>query len=212
MSQYKPVSVALTNGSTIVTAVAGTTLIANGVTSNHQFVNPADGVVYEIASVDSELKANLAANYAGDTNATAQGTFVKDFTVNRSYPVPYRNDVAVEALVRKAIQDIDTDIQSLITGIGVSNTISTKTSDYTITINDSLLFRADSTSGNITLTLPTAVGIPGRKYIIKKIVSANNVDIATNGVQTIDGVSMLTLIENYESASLVSDGANWMII
>ena len=50
---------------------------------------------------------------------------------------------------------------------------------------------ADATSGALnTMTLPTAAGITGQTYTIKKIDStANTVTIACTGGQTIDGAT-----------------------
>ena len=63
-------------------------------------------------------------------------------------------------------------------------------------------------SGGSTLTLPTAVGNTNEYKI-------NNVDtipcdIVADGVETIDGLSLFTLISQYDSITLISDGASWV--
>lgn len=78
-----------------------------------------------------------------------------------------------------------------------------------------LVVLMDATSGVVTATLPTAVGIAGRQYKIKdwKGKSAtNNITIATTSAQTIDGSSTKILNSNYSSLTVISDGANWSII
>ena len=71
----------------------------------------------------------------------------------------------------------------------------------------------DATSGNQTYTLPTAIGISGKTYIIKKIdTSTNTVTIATTSSQTIDGYSTITFSNQYQCYTLVSNGSNWYII
>jgi len=70
---------------------------------------------------------------------------------------------------------------------------------------------ADSTAGNITLTLPTlAAADAGKKIILKKIVSANDVVL----VGTIDGVSGLTIAAAAlkRSITLLWSGTAWYII
>jgi len=61
--------------------------------------------------------------------------------------------------------------------------------------------------------LPSAVGIGGRMYIIKKTSTAgNNVTVVCNGAQTIDGNATYALITQYSSIMIQSDGVNWGII
>src|SRR5687768_13337624 len=65
--------------------------------------------------------------------------------------------------------------------------VAAKTSAYTATSSDEVL-TADSSGGAFTITLPTAVGISGRKYVIKKTDSSfNAVTIDANSAETIDG-------------------------
>src|SRR6267142_46188 len=93
-----------------------------------------------------------------------------------------------------------------------STAITTQTGNYTATIYDQIIL-ADSTSAILTITLPTAIGISGRRYTIKdwKGKSAtNNITIATTSSQTIDGVTTKVLSQNYVSYTVVSDGANWV--
>lgn len=95
-------------------------------------------------------------------------------------------------------------------GGGLSYTsITTKTANYTVTTSDQVIL-CDTSSGGFTLTLPTAVGNSGTRFVIKKIAAANSVIIDGNGSQTIDGVLTQTLTANYTSAVVYSDGANWL--
>jgi hypothetical protein len=66
-------------------------------------------------------------------------------------------------------------------------------------------------SGTTTITLPTATGIMGKKYIIKNI-GTNVVTIATTGGQTIDGASSRTIGVQWQGLILQSDGSNWFIM
>jgi hypothetical protein len=87
---------------------------------------------------------------------------------------------------------------------------STKTANYTITTSDSGI-AVDASGGNITITLPTAVGAT-QFYAIKRIdASANTVTIATTGGQSIDGFSTIPLVAQDQSVVLASTNANWLI-
>jgi hypothetical protein len=70
---------------------------------------------------------------------------------------------------------------------------------------------ADTTSNNITINLPTAVG-NSSKITIKKLVGVNTVTVDASGTQTIDDGLTATLINQYETITLVSNSANWFII
>lgn len=87
-------------------------------------------------------------------------------------------------------------------------------SPYSVLATDSNVF-VNSTAGVVTVTLPTAVGCAGQRYVIKdwKGQSAtNNITIGTTSAQTIDGAATKVLTTNYQSATVVSDGANWSLI
>ena len=86
-----------------------------------------------------------------------------------------------------------------------------KTSNYTIAATDSGIL-GDATSGGITITLPTAVGISQKFTIQKKDSSGNSVTIATTSSQTINGSTTKTLSTQYQSVTVASDGSNWYIV
>lgn len=88
--------------------------------------------------------------------------------------------------------------------------VSAKTGNYTITTSDSIIL-GDTTSGNVTITLPTAVGST-KMYTIKKIIAANTLNIATTSAQTVDGSTTIAITAQYESISVVSDNANWHVV
>lgn len=89
------------------------------------------------------------------------------------------------------------------------DTVSSKTSAYTITDSDTVIIGNTSTAG-FTLTLPTAVGRTGRRFLIKKIGGNNPLTIASNG-GTIDSASTEQISMNYGFREVVSDGTNWMV-
>lgn len=87
----------------------------------------------------------------------------------------------------------------------------TKTANYTATTSDTVIL-ADATSGNITITLYTAVGNQGKQISIKKIdSSANTVTIDPNSTETVDGSLTAVISVQNVSLTMTSDNANWYI-
>jgi hypothetical protein len=87
-----------------------------------------------------------------------------------------------------------------------------KTTTYSILTTDDVVL-VDGTSA-FTATLPTAVGVTGKQYYIKRVdqTLANAVTIATTSSQTLDGVTTRKLMTKGESFRIVSDGSNWRIL
>lgn len=90
---------------------------------------------------------------------------------------------------------------------GLTSSYVAKTTTYTATAAD---YTIDCTTGTFTVTLPTAVGIPGREYIIKNS-GTGVITIATTSSQTIDGVTTKTLNVQYGGLRVQSNNANWII-
>lgn len=89
---------------------------------------------------------------------------------------------------------------------------STKTSNYTIGATDTVIF-ANATSGNVTITLPTASSTSGYRFYVKRIDSSSNTcAVARSGSDTIDGQTSVSLDLQYTSLTIVSDGSAWYII
>jgi hypothetical protein len=84
--------------------------------------------------------------------------------------------------------------------------ICVKTVNYTLSENDDIVFA----SGNIQLTLPSAVNVRGRLYTVKKTdASGTTITIATIGGETIDGSATKQLSEADDALTVASDGSNW---
>lgn len=85
------------------------------------------------------------------------------------------------------------------------------TATYTILATDYTII-TNTTSNNIALTLPTAVGATGRVYNIKRTIqNANILTINTTSSQTIDG-GLTAIITRQSSVTVQSDGSNWWIL
>ena len=73
-----------------------------------------------------------------------------------------------------------------------------------------LFLRANCAAGTVTFNLPAVGPVIGNTFIFKKVdSSANNMIIAANGGDLIDGVSSVTSNTQYESFSLISNGISW---
>lgn len=91
-------------------------------------------------------------------------------------------------------------------------TTSTKTSNYTISSTDTVVF-ANATSGNTTITLPVASSLNGYKFYIKRIDgSGNTVTVQRTGTDTIDGMTSFTLDQQYTALGVISNGSSWYIL
>lgn len=87
-----------------------------------------------------------------------------------------------------------------------------KSGAYTLTSGDGLVV-ADASGGAFTVTLPTAVGITGTVYRVKKIdATANAVTIDGAGAETIDGGATATISTQYEAITVISDGTEWWVL
>lgn len=87
------------------------------------------------------------------------------------------------------------------------------TAATTIVAATDYLIRASATTAPFTVTLPTAVGVAGRTFEIKRInTGANVVTVGTTASQTIDGATTFPLSTQYATLTVMSDGANWMAI
>lgn len=83
-----------------------------------------------------------------------------------------------------------------------------KTANYTATSSDTII---DCTTNTFTITLPTAVGITGKMYIVKNS-GTGVITIATTSSQTIDGATTYDLGTQYMSLTVVSNNANWIVV
>jgi hypothetical protein len=76
------------------------------------------------------------------------------------------------------------------------------------------LVQVDTTGGAVTVTLPTAVGIAGKRIRVQDQSGAaptNAITVATTSAQTVNGSATIAkLTTAFASATYVSDGANWI--
>lgn len=88
------------------------------------------------------------------------------------------------------------------------------TTTATLGINSGTVVLAASAGGAYTVTLPSAVTVPGIGFtIVKTDAAANTVTVGTTSSQTINGSTTYTgLTAQYKVLRVVSNGANWLIV
>ncbi len=88
----------------------------------------------------------------------------------------------------------------------------TVTASYTVLMGDYAIL-CDASSAALTVTLPSALGVRSQVFHIKKVDSSgHSVTIVCYGSETLDGLASQSTSTQYESISVVSDGANWYIV
>ena len=85
----------------------------------------------------------------------------------------------------------------------------TVTAATTVVDSDDLIL-VDTTSGSVTVTLPTALGNKGRRFTMKKLVAANTMTLAA--ADSIDGAATVGITTRYASRTVQSDNATWHIV
>lgn len=83
-----------------------------------------------------------------------------------------------------------------------------RTSAYVIDNTDCVI---NCTANTFTVTLPTAVGLTGQYFIIKNS-GTGSITVDADGSETIDGLSNKLLAIQNESITVISNGANWIIV
>ena len=86
-----------------------------------------------------------------------------------------------------------------------------KSAAYTTGVRDYMI-GVTTAGATVTITLSTASVRNGQTYVIIDEggnAGTNNITIATEGSETIDGGGTATISANYGATRVVSDGSNW---
>ena len=154
-------------------------------------------------------KAGVVSGSVASTNNFRWGTGTPEGAVSASVgSVFFRTDGASgTTLYVKESGTGNTGWRAMPGAVVTTRTVATKAAAYTTTASDDILL----CSGTWTLTLVTAVGNTGKVFDIKNT-GTGIITIDANGTQTIDGSLTHDISAQYDSRTLVSDGANWHII
>ena len=149
-------------------------------------------------------------------NITSSSKSISEF--NAQSPIDTASELAVSTgstpeklTVQQIIDKAITDFGSVIpNGMGYKDQMVAISSNYTATINDFVLI--STSTADITVTLPTAVGVSGQQINICKVDSnAYDVIVDTTSSQTIIGSLTQTISNQWSNVTFVSDGTNWVI-
>ena len=151
MSQYKTGTATVTNGSATVTGT-NTLWLAN-VTAGNSFTVAGDGVMYDVASVDSDTQITLSAPYAGTTASGVVYAIGTGFTVPDSFPEMSQGDIETATIFTRAIRKIQGKFSALVSDISGKAAIAGQvfTGDIAapkITASTGVLFGADTAAAN----------------------------------------------------------------
>jgi hypothetical protein len=177
-----------TSGTNLTTATAGS-MEYNG---TYYFLTPSGGIRKTIAIYDDSSGATGDVHYRD-----ASGNFVR-----------VAGGIGTTGQALRVTGGVPTwsDINTFPTPVS-------KTSNYTIIAGDHLsTIFADSTSGNVTITVPAASSFTGYRFDIKRIDGSGNIVMVSSAGGTIDGAASWTLDRQYTSITVVSDGTNWYIL
>ena len=116
MSQYSTGTASVTNGSATVTG-SGTLWLAN-VSAGDSFTVAGDGVMYDVASVDSDTQITLSAPYAGTTASGAVYTIARDFTSPDNFPELTTGDIETPTIITRALRKIQGKFSGIVSDIG----------------------------------------------------------------------------------------------
>jgi len=200
-----------------------TTITESGATSNKTITLPnITGTLASLAATAQIFAGAMTFTQTALFNNTSKAlTMLSAGTGNGSLLMPstasalsYTMPSVTTTLAGLAVTETFTAVQSF-TGIvniasGLTLTYAAKTTTYPITTADHTI---DCTSGTFTVTLPTAVGTSGRGqvYVIKNS-GTGVITLATTSSQTIDGATTIVLGVQYESITVMSNNANWIVI
>jgi hypothetical protein len=95
---------------------------------------------------------------------------------------------------------------------GRRTVVTHKTAAATLGVNEEVV-TCDATTAAYDVTLPTAVGIAGQVFTIKKTdASVNAVTVRPQAGQIIDAGGSYALTAQWQFVTVVSDGTNWQIV
>lgn len=185
----------------------GTNLIINDDSASY-FTNNTNNILFGI----NTSTPSVALDVVGDTHIAAS-TSNTGFTVTNNgdtYFTVNTNDgnISTPTLSGTGTRAVVADVDGVLSTIALyTKPYAAKTSTYSILTTDYII---DCTTGTFTATLPTAVGVTGREYIIKNS-GSGVITLATTSAQTLDGALTQTLATKV-SLKVLSNGVNWIIL
>jgi len=213
MTQYKTGTASVTNNSPTVTGT-NTLWLAN-VSAADSFTIAGDGVMYDVASVDSDTQITLSAPYAGTTASGVVYAIGTGFTVPDNFPEMSQGDIETATIFTRAMRKIQGKISSILAGGANANFTAmpqvggdpivesgsnadgewTRWSDGTQICTDTVTLNSVVTARIISATWTFPVSFSSTSYSIAHLPyqglgsDASNVDVASRGMAFYIGAS-----------------------
>lgn len=191
-----PTATAGTNNTQIATTAFAAAL---GATKQDAFGSNV-GYPYTNGTTTTFVSAGSNDLIMGNGTSTNGVTFVQNRAIGNNNGDG--SQLTSTTMFRKAAWDLQVQLNSM-------TAYSPKTANYTLTSTD---YCVDLTANSATFTLPTAVGVSGKQYVVKNSGSGTTLTLATTSSQTIDGTTTKTFNTQFAGCRVISDGANWKII
>ena len=220
MSQYKTGTATVTNNSPTVTG-SNTLWLAN-VTAGDSFTVAGDGVMYYVASVDTDTQVTLSAPYAGTTASGAVYAIGTGFTVPDSFPEMSQGDIETATIFTRAMRKI----QGRFTGIesNTTNEIGGAITDHVAlpdphtqytkapALLDGLRRSVEAASGGNMTVFYTANGLPSYftripQFLCEDVVSGGEIGTGVHEAFIFDGVEDSEIWVGAYQASIINGEA-----
>lgn len=193
-----------TSSPTAKMTISGTSSTTNLTINSTDGANALFGTVYTIAGTKRAEYTINASSGEIRMGATGSGGF---------FPTIYSNGSEIIRINTSGSVGIGTTSPNSTTHVNgsFSTAYVAKTANYTLTSSD---YTVEVTSGTNTQTLPTAVGITGRIYVITNSGSGVTT-VGTTLSQTfvnVSGTPTTLTLNQFSTVTLQSNGANWLRI
>jgi hypothetical protein len=166
------------------------------------------GVFAQKSGITLQFKDLIAGNNIGLTESASAITISGS---SAGGGIPYTGATADVNLASNSLTAAAISTNNLFAGslrVSLTTVVNSFTFDNTMCVA-----LCSASGGSITATLPTAMGILGQEYVVKKIDSSTNaVVLKASAGQLIDGSSAINVMTQNIALKVISDNANWSII
>jgi hypothetical protein len=185
-----------------------TTIGAGSSTGGFFSANGNEGVHYGVVS---QAQSSVTPNATG----IHIGGFFRASDANENYAIQLQ-DGSEQAGTGKILGNTSNDGKATwVSRYGTNQQTVSTTTNIPDGDENSYCYFVDTTAGDVTINLPPVTlpaHTPGRTFVFKKVLGANNVIIDGSGAETIDGIATFTLSTLQEAVTVQSDGTQWHVV
>jgi len=201
-------------------------------------VQPAGGMIVNLARKSLNLSDFIVRGASGDNlfrvdtsaNQVNIGTAIQGVITSFRSTIVWLNnakgdiDFRFDGVTTNGVFFADAALERVgiftlvpLSGLDINNTLGLKVTETATdtTSTSNLIIGVTNTATARTITLQTADCVARRIIIVKDQsggAGINNITIATQGAETIDGAATAVIAANYGQVTLYSNGTNWFII